>query len=290
MVLRSISKSMRRAEQVLKHSLEFGVFVGSGFFVMNDDPFYSAKRRIERAEEHLDDLESKIDAFFAGKPYSQAIDPDPDGIHEIYKVRLTKRFPYRWRLLATEIVEHLRASLDHATWATAYLATRDPNLKFGVFPFSDSAANFENRMRGSSKDVPTEIQALLRTFQPYKGGNDELYTLNDLCNLSKHALIAFIACTPHTGEISAAGGEWDKEIGYFRPPIWDRAKNEIPYARVKRGARFDHRLKLRVYVSLDYRELRSTEPATAVLDAFRREAERVVLAIEAESRRIGLIT
>jgi hypothetical protein len=257
---------------------------------MTDDPFYSAKLRIERAEEHLNDFESKIDSFFAENPYTRGVDLDPDGIHEIYKVRLTKRFPYRWRLLVTEIIEHLRASLDHATWATAYLATKNPNLEFGVFPFSNSAANFENRMRGVSKDVPTEIQAILRTFQPYKGGNDDLYALNDLCNLSKHALVAFVACTTHTGEISSAGGEWDREIGYYRPPVWDRVKNEIPYARVKRGARFDHQIKLTVYVSLDYRELTSAESAPAILDAFLREAQRVVLAIEAESRRIGLIT
>jgi hypothetical protein len=81
----------------------------------------------------------------------------------------------------------------------------------------------------------------------------------------------------------------DRDIGYYSPPIWDREKNEIPYAIVKRGARFDHQLKLRIYVSLDYRELTSLQPATAVLDAFRREVERIILAIEAESRRIGLI-
>ena len=34
----------------------------------------------------------------------------------------------------------------------------------------------------------------------------------------------------------------------------------------------------------------SAGAATDILDALRREAERVVLAIEAESRRIGLIT
>jgi hypothetical protein len=59
---------------------------------------------------------------------------------------------------------------------------------------------------------------------------------------------------------------------------------------VARGANFEHDLQFRLYVSLDYRELTSTEPATAVLDAYCREVHRVVWAIEAESRRIGLIT
>jgi hypothetical protein len=257
---------------------------------MTDDPFYSAKRRIERAEEHLDDLESQIDSFFAENPYTQGVDPDADGIHETYKIRLTKRFPYRWRLLVTEIIEHLRASLDHATWQTAYLKTGDPNIEQAAFPFAKTAADLDHSMRRRSKNIPTEIQTLLRTFQPYKGGDGDLHALNDLCNMSKHALIAFVACATHTGEISGVGKEWDREIGYYKPPVWDRAKNEIPYARVKRSARFDHQIKLKIYISLDYRESTSTEPATAILDAFLREAQRIVLAIEAESRRIGLIT
>lgn len=254
------------------------------------DPFYSAKLRIERAKEHLNDLEAKIGSFFAENPYTRVVDPDPDGVHEIHKIRLTQRIPYRWRILATEIIEHLRASLDHSVWATANLHNGSLN-EFNVFPFSSDPIKFEQRMGGIAKDVPTEIQALLRAFKPYNGGNDDLYTLNDMCNLSKHVLVAFIAATAQSGEIrSASTSEWDREIGYYNPPVWDRAKNEIPYARVKRGASFDHHIKISVYISLEYRELTSTEPATAILHAFLCEAERVVLAIEAESRRIGLIT
>jgi hypothetical protein len=213
---------------------------------------------------------------------------DADGIHEIHKIRLTKRFPFRWRILATEIVEHLRASLDHATWKTGDPKTGDPNVEQVAFPFAGKATELDNSMRRRSKNIPPEIQTLLRTFQPYKGGNDDLCALNDLCNLSKHALVAFVACATRSGEIKATG-PWTGEIGIYDPPVWDRAKNEIAYARVKRGERFNYNLNLKIYVALEYREFTSAEPATAVLDAFCREAERVVLAIEAESRRIGLI-
>jgi hypothetical protein len=109
-----------------------GSFVGSDFFVMdierlNSTPFYSAHIRIERAKEHLKDLESQIAQFFAEKPYALAVEDDPDGLHKIHKLQFTKRFPFRWRILATEIIEHARASLDHAAFGAHLVARGDPN-------------------------------------------------------------------------------------------------------------------------------------------------------------------
>jgi len=254
---------------------------------LGPDSFYSAKLRISRAEEHLQDLETKIDSFLAEKPYARAVDPDPDGIHEVYKIRLTKPFPYRWRILATEIIEHLRSSLDHAVWASSYLYSGSVN-ELNVFPFSSDPIKWENRMKGFCKEVHPDIQTLLRAFKPYPGGNNDLYILNDLCGSSKHVLIIFVACATRSGEIRSPQ-PWTDEIAIYDPLVWDRAKNEIPYARVLRGYHFDHDINVDLYVALEYRAHESIAPATAVLQTFLREAKRVVLAIETECRRIGLI-
>jgi hypothetical protein len=190
-----------RIEQVLTARWNLGSLVGSDFVAMDYDPFYSARLRIARAKEHLQDLKTQIDRFFSEKPYTRIIEPDPDDTHEIHKIRLTKRFPFRWRILATEVIEHARSSLDHATWAAAYLKTRNPNLEFGTFPFVRSVDCIDAKIKGVSKDCPAEIQALLREFEPYKGGNEVLYVLNDMCNLSKHALVTFMAKAWASGEM-----------------------------------------------------------------------------------------
>lgn len=249
--------------------------------------FYSAKLRISRAKEHIDDLESKIAEFFAKNPYRRVTEPDPDGVHEIYKIEFTERFPLRWKILATEIIEHLRASLDHATWASAYLATKNPDLKFGIFPFSDNAINLENRMKGWSKDCPPEILAVLRLFKPYDGGNELLCALNDLCNLSKHALLTFVAGA--TGQAEVAGIGLDGPIQFCEPLIWDGVKNEIKYARVKRGTNFDHDFEFEPYVALQHRERTYSQPAIDIFNMMRTEVSAVVLTIENECRRIKLI-
>ena len=207
--------------------------------------FYSAKLRIARAQEHLRDLEAKIISFFGEKPYTRVAEPDPNGTHEIHKIRLTKRFPFRWRILATEVIEHTRSSLDHATWVSAYLHTRNPNLKFGLFPFARDATKIDHRIKGVSKDCPPQIQALLRTFEPYQGGNDLLFFLNDMCNLSKHALITFVANATASGTIR--GTAFEGPIQFLEPFLLDPVKNEIPYMRVLRGTDSQHDFDLTIH-------------------------------------------
>lgn len=250
------------------------------------DAFYSAKLRLTRAQEHLDDLIAQIDRFFSEKPYTRITDPDGNGTHEIYKIRLTKPFPFRWRILATEIIEHARASIDHATWASAYLYKRDPNVEFTTFPFSDSVERLVNRIKGVSKDCPPAIQELIMEFKPYDGGNGLLCILNDMCNLSKHALVTFIAGARVGGVVRMAS---PRAIDFFDPLILDPVKNEIPYARVRRGAHLEHEIEITPYPSLDYRGIMSEEPAIKVLNDMIQEAARIGLAIQAKCREIGLL-
>lgn len=253
-----------------------------------DSVFYSAKCRLARAEEHFNDLKARISEFSGEKPYTRVCEPDPNGTHEIYKLRLTKRFPFRWRILATEIIEHARASLDHATWATAYARTRNPNLEFGYFPFAPDRIHFENRLKGISKDCPPQIQALLRSFEPYPGGKGHaLWVLNDLCNLSKHALLTFIAKARAAGTLS--GTAFRGPIQFLEPLILDPAKNEIPYMRVLKGTATDHNFEAAIYPLIEYRELTSEESATNVLGAFLDAAGLAVRDIEAEAKSIGLV-
>jgi hypothetical protein len=248
-----------------------------------ENPVFSAWLRLGRAHEQLDDLEAKIDRFFAEKPNINLTELDPDGIHIIHKVHIREYFPANWCLLATEIVEHLRAALDHAVYATR---TKDPT-RHAAFPCARIATDLDNRMRGFSKDTPPEIQSLLRSFNCHEGGNDVLYFLNELCNASKHGLIMLIAGATLSGEISGTGASWAGGVQFFDPLTWDGEKNEIRYARTKRGVEFEHQGKIRIYVALKDAEGVSPIAATAVLDAMLRECERVVSAIEVEGNRIG---
>jgi hypothetical protein len=164
---------------------------------------------------------------------------------------------------------------------------QDPDLEFGTFSFSNNPINLANRIKGSSKDCPIEIQDLMKTFEPYDGGNGLLCVLNDMCNLSKHALTTFVAGARAGGAIS--GDSFTGPIDFFEHLILDPAKNEIPYMRVLKDADPQHEIDLTVFPSLDYRGLMSEEPAVKVLQDMIGEATRIVFAIEGKCRDIGLI-
>src|ERR1700686_642182 len=102
------------------------------------------------------------------------------------------------------------------------------NSNYAAFPFGKTATDLDNSVRGRSKDLRPEIQTLLRSFNTYKGGNDLLYTLNDLANDCKHGLIAFIVgavagieVVPNLPPDALVG------VQFAEPPMWDGENNEI---------------------------------------------------------------
>jgi hypothetical protein len=254
------------------------------------DPLYSAKLSIKRACEHLDDLVARIDQFFRKNPGQYVSEPDPDGIHEVHKIKFSERFPIEWCVIATEIIEHLRASLDHATFASFFLATGKMESNFTAFPFGKTAGDLDKSVRGRSKHLLPEIQTLLRSFNGYKGGNDLLYTLNDLANDCKHGLVTFIAGAIAGGQVSGTAAKWaEGGVQFADPPIWDVEKNEIAYARVRLGANFEHQGKMQVYVSVPHAEHLPGIGATGILDKIGAEVARVVEEIEAKCRELGIL-
>jgi hypothetical protein len=91
-------------------------------------------------------------------------------------------------------------------------------------------------------------------------------------------------------EIHPANGPFAIEgVQFSQNPHWDRAKNEIVYARTKLGTNFDHKGYFTLFVAIQDKEATSSESAIAVLNAMLGEAERVIAAIEAECRRLDLI-
>jgi hypothetical protein len=252
------------------------------------DPLYSAKLRIERAGCLLDQLVADIERYFTENPATSTSELNTEGTHVVHKIKMTARFPIKWRILATEIIEHLRATLDHATFASFFLKTGRMESNYAAFPFGKTAADLDNSIKGRSKDCPQEIQTLLRSFNAYQGGNDLLYTLNDLANDSKHGLVTFIGGGVFGGEIRGAKPTGGVEIA--DPPIWDGEKNEIAYARVRKGTDFQHQGKLRVAISIPDTEHLPGLSATGVLDEIGKEVARVVDTIEEECRRIGILT
>src|ERR1700733_11477655 len=190
------------------------------------DPFASPKHRLTRAKKKLQTLIKRGHAFTAKRPHAFIAEPDHQAGIETYKFKITKSLPLGVRDLAWEIVEETRSSLDQLGYACA-VAGGKISPKSTYFPIADSAAQLETDVigRGRCRDIPPDIVALFRSFQPYKGGNDAVWTLNQFCNGNKHRFVLPAGTVAESGMsvdfLYMPGG------GQVLVPTWDSTKNEM---------------------------------------------------------------
>ena len=251
------------------------------------DPFASPKRRIARAKLQLRALIKDGKSFFKRAPYARVVEPDPNGVDQLHKVRLTRQIPSKMTSMGVEAVENLRSALDQTGYITAVLSGVS-NPKSAHFPIADCATKLETDVigRGRCKDLPPDILAVFRSFKPYKGGNEPIWALNRLCNYSKHRILSAAMHCDHFRSMSPGYISGNARIPI---PFWDHEKNEMVFGVVGPGGDFKYDFEFSFYVTFaEVPELIGV-PAFPFLDAAIREVEAIVLATEAECRRIGLL-
>lgn len=187
----------------------------------------SSRYCIERAKHHIRDFEWQVIEFYASKPYTKIIETDSDTSEELHKIKLVKPMPIALPGIAFDVVNNLRPALDQACYAI------NPQKNGSSFPFARNTKHFENSINGKTKHLPKEIVDLIRRFKPYKGGDNLLWALNELCNANKHAIVCPVATV--SGGV-AADTLVMRGPGKMLPPRWDRTKNEMILFRLKPGS------------------------------------------------------
>jgi hypothetical protein len=254
---------------------------------MASDSFASSRQRVARAQAHIRYLDTLVKAFIRRKPYKHVIQPHPDGIHEIHKLKARRRhLPRSFVDVSTDAIENLRAALDHAAYtiAIAHRITNPKILKSIAFPFGANHVAFTVRMRNCCPGFPKEILTLLESFKPYYGGDNILWAINELANTSKHktlTTVAFRITEAYTHEIRGMGN-------MQFPPQWDRANNEFVLGMVKRKAHVTYNVSLAFNVGLDDIPSIAGNPICGALNAITRKIDYIVTELELEARRIGL--
>jgi hypothetical protein len=248
------------------------------------DPFHSPKQRLSRANDHIRRLHKRIETFFKKAPYSRVIELDTDGVTQLHKFKFTQRLPESCVLSATEALEALRSTLDQTGYAAAVAAGKSSPKKT-QFPIGDDAAGLENLVkRKVAADLPDEILALFLSFKPYKGGNDLIWALNKLRNTTHTTLIS-VAVTSDGMRSRGVGLLSNASIpGNF---VLDSEKNEIIFGRVGPGGIFKYDMEFAFLVTLGELDILAHNQAVAVLREMAGEVGRILLATEAECRRLG---
>jgi hypothetical protein len=249
------------------------------------DPFHSSKYCIARARQHVSDLKRQVVEFIKTEPYTFVMEVDPSTCEEVHKLKLTKPMPVALPGIAFDAANNLRSSLDQAIHSVILLAT-GKEIRNAFFPIARTESEFENTVKGRLKELPKEILDLIRALKPYEGGNIPLLALNALSNTNKHAFITPVAIASGK-EMHFKGTVRGNTL--INVPVWDRAKNEMELIRQPVGSAYEVDIKFTYFVAMCDVEFVDGAPIDAVFKKLVGVVEGIIMAIEAEARRLGLV-
>jgi hypothetical protein len=247
------------------------------------DPFETSEFSIAWAKDHIIELKREIEAFFGDEHACGVItEPSANGTYQLFKIRFSKPMPRALRGHASDAAINLRNALDQAVCSVADLCSLPYHTTY--FPIADSETLFNNTLKGRCGQLPQEIRDILRRTKPYKGGNKFLWALNKLSGINKHSILRPVAATQELVRMEG----FALGIYVWDPPLWDSDKNELIFARMPTGSKYDIEFETAYFIAFNEIEFLDGEEVLAVLNKFVDVVENIVVIIKGESKRIGL--
>lgn len=252
------------------------------------DPLDSPKYRLDHAKRHARTVAREFDVFMKEEPYALITEENSERREKTFKLKLTKPLPKSIAGFTDDAFANLRSALDQIGFAVAKAA--GGRGKKCSFPFGNSEIEAKSRITGNSKELPRAMFDLMVSFQPYAGGDDLLWSLNEICNTGKHRIVSpvfFLLDGFWMKNVTLRGGGTASVGG-----MWDSSKNELVIATLGYGSTLSvDEFRFSSFVALDDSiEFVGGQPALEVFDALARKVEGILMAVEAEGRRSALFT
>jgi hypothetical protein len=202
---------------------------------MNDQPSIEPSlSRIDRADEHIRNLDAECRAFIQSNPYEVISEYDPHTLTRTTTVLGLAETPVRLRLMAGEIAHHLRASYDLLVYQLMLRAhvTDEKRLAQCGFPAvmkcdlttPSGRKKYESFMSGKIKGIWPEAGALIEQLQPHRTGYSPeqsfLAQITHLDNTDKHRLVLAVVCGIDISNMRWHDGD--------RPPLEVAPQTYIP--------------------------------------------------------------
>jgi hypothetical protein len=161
--------------------------------------------KIERAKEHINNLNSAIRVFFDSKPYEVSTKRDPQTRKLTYYVSKVQSTPTHFAAIAGDAIQNLRSALDHLAQQLFLVGTNGVTPGRHVyFPIARDAAEYKVQLPRKVRGMRQDAVDMLNSIQPYKGGKDhQLWVLQELSNLDKHRLLVTVGSAFQSVNIGA---------------------------------------------------------------------------------------
>ena len=153
--------------------------------------FHGARLKIERANQHINDLHLQWREFSKTNPYSVLVENNPQTGDSFLKISMDQTAPENILLIVGDAIHNLRSSLDFAMSDIEFDTTkkRDPHTHFPIRPTQDELIAAING--GLKKKSPKAVlDFIVNSIQPYqRGAGEPLWALNALDIEDKHRLL-----------------------------------------------------------------------------------------------------
>lgn len=152
-------------------------------------PLDASYSKIERAEAHIKELNTKVGEFFARNPYKVRSKLNEQGTEDVWSV-VVEPIPAEIECIAADAVHNLRTPLDKMLAA----GFRNPNIHTPTaviqslkMPFADHVNDAKNQLLRMEEHFTAPAIKFVADAEPYKGGaGHSLWAINKLDNRDKH--------------------------------------------------------------------------------------------------------
>jgi hypothetical protein len=205
--------------------------------VLLSDWASSGQVKIERANEHIRNLETEITAYSESRPYVATLQPKEDydpGVTYMgndFLVSEREPVPIRFAAIAADAIHNLHVALDHL-WQRA---TSRAGHRHNNFPARENPEAAKALLKGIEQGRRHPPKELLRDLDAFQIGNP-FWRIREFDDTDKHNTLTLVACYMSNLRISRGPGtnvipalQWlyvrpdQRPPTVFPPPLEDGA-------------------------------------------------------------------
>lgn len=151
------------------------------------------REKIERAKKHIGDLDNERASFLALNPYLVTPEYYAEYNATAYFLDECPPIPNSIALMAGDAIHNLRSALDHLFFQLIEANGKTPIIEdYPGFPILKSKERFDKYVAANcaqKKGTSGKAENLIQATKAYQGGNDTLWSLQELDNIDKHRLL-----------------------------------------------------------------------------------------------------
>ena len=155
---------------------------------MSAGRFHSTKLKIERANNHILDLETQFIALIETNPHRPCLETDDQSARAHLRILFPEEPSDAWSLIVGDAIHNLRAALDHMVWELVGRdgGKQDRDLKF---PTGGERKAFEAACKRITTPNRRIIDVLMSLEAFPAGKGDPLYRIHQFDIVDKHRVI-----------------------------------------------------------------------------------------------------